>query len=105
MHMRPTIAGARCLGVSGAFRCVRALSGTCLCVGSLPVVLRPWSIFSCPAVQAGCSSEAEELAAEVAAKQGELASAQAQQAACQEAADALARDITETERRLQVCIV
>ena len=53
-------------------------------------------------MQAGCSSEAEELAAEVAAKQDELAQAQAQQAACQEAADGLARDVTETERRLQV---
>ena len=56
----------------------------------------------CRPLQASCSSEAEQLAAEVAAKQAELAQAQAQQAACQEAADGLMRDIAETERRLQV---
>ena len=53
-------------------------------------------------LQAGCSTEAEELAAEVAAKQAELMEAQTEQQRCRETVDGLNGDIAEAERRLQV---
>lgn len=53
-------------------------------------------------MQAECSAQAESLAAEVAAREAELASAQQEQATSLAKQDALAREILETEKRLQV---
>ena len=52
-------------------------------------------------LQAGCSAEAQALAAEVAARQAELAEARVELECCQTRQGTVARDIAETERRLQ----
>lgn len=57
---------------------------------------------SCNVMQAECSVQAESVAAEIAAKEAELAAGQKEQADNLAKQDALAREILEAEKRLQV---
>jgi hypothetical protein len=64
----------------------------------------PAALCRCGGVQAKCSKQVESLAGEIAAKQAELANAREERAESIAVQDALAKDIVETERRLQVLV-
>ena len=56
-------------------------------------------------MQADCSATAQSLEEEIAAKQAELADVTAEQQAREAQATDLDRQIADTERRLQVCVL